>query len=77
MRTAVQQVLAFQIDLAGQIAAAGKRCRTAGVVGKQIAKLGLKARIVLRIEKRRLELLQCRHQDFGSIGPAEPTEPAI
>ena len=39
VRAAVQQVLALQIDVARQVAAAGQRRRPAGIIGEQIVEL--------------------------------------
>ncbi len=76
VRAAVEQVLALQIDVAGQVAAAGQRRRPPGIIGEQAVELGRERRIVLRVEEGRLELLQRRHQDFGHIAAAEAAEAA-
>ena len=77
VRAAVEQVLALQIDVAGQVAAAGQRRRPPGVVREQAVELGGERRIFLRVEERRLELLERRDQDFGHVAAAEPAEAAV
>ena len=79
VRAAVEQILALQIDARlarAEVAAAGQRRRPAGIVEQQLGELGLERRILLRVEERRLELLERRHQDFGHIGAAIGAEAA-
>ena len=64
VRAAVKQVLAFQIDIARQIAAAGQRRRPSGVIGEQVVELGGEGGIVLRVEERGLELLERGNEDL-------------
>ena len=75
VRAAVEQILALEIDVARQVAAAGQRRRPAGVIREQAVELGDKGGIVLRIEERRLELLERRDQNLRHVSAAEPAEP--
>ena len=76
VRAAVEQVLALQIDVAGQVAAAGQRRRPAGIIGQQAVELGRERGVVLRVEEGGLELLERGHQDLGHVAAAEAAEAA-
>jgi len=77
VRAAVEQVLALQLDVAGEVAAAGERGRAARVVGEQAAQLRTERGIILSIEERRLELLERGDKDLGDEASAEPSEAAV
>ena len=71
VRAAVEQVLALEIDadaVGAEVAATGQRRRPPGIFDEQVDKLGLECRILLRLEKGRLERLERRHEDLGHEG---------
>ena len=74
---AVKKVLTLQVEISGQVSAAGQGRRAARIVCKHPAELGLKGGIILRLEKSRLELLQRWHQDLGNVSAPEPAEPSV
>ncbi len=77
MRAAVEQVLALQIDIARQVAAARERSRPPGVIREQVIELCRERRIRLGIEERGLELLERGYEDFRNVAAAEPAEAAV
>ena len=77
VRAAVEEVLALEIEIPRQVAAPGERGRPAGVIGEKAVQLGGEVRVVLRVEERRLELLECRHEDLGHIAAPEAAEAAV
>src|SRR6185437_8306802 len=74
---AVEQVFALQIDIAGQIAAAGERRGPPRIAREKRIQLGRKRGVLLRVEERRLELLERGNQDFRHIAAAEAAEAAV
>ena len=77
VRAPVEQVLALQIDVVGQVAAAGQRRRAPGVIGEKAVELGGERPIFLRVEERPLELLERGHEYLGDIAAAEASEATV
>ena len=57
-------------------AAAGQGRRASGIIGEQLVEIGGEGWVILRVEERSFELLQCRHEDLGHKAAAEPAEAA-
>ena len=79
VRAGVQQVFALEPDARaaqgfGQVFGEVERRGAAGVVVQQAGKLGLKCRIVARLQIGGLEFFNRRHQDFGDVAPAVGSE---
>ncbi len=77
VRTAVEQILALEEDVAGQVAAASERRRATGIIRQQIIELRRESRVGLRIEERRFELLERRQEDFRNVTAAIPSKPSV
>src|SRR4029079_17255884 len=71
---AMEQILALEIELARQVAAAGQRCWPSGIIREQAVELRGERRVVLSIEERPLQLLERRHEYLGHKAAAEAAE---
>ena len=77
VRAAVEQVLALEIDIPRQIAAASQRRRPARIIGEQVVELGGEIGVLLRVEERSLELLERRDEDFRDMAAPEPAKASV
>ncbi len=75
MRAAVQQIFTLEIERGagafGEILTFGQRCRTPGVVFKQVGKLRLKLGVALGADERLFQLTQGGHQDLRHVHAAK------